>query len=213
MAGLPQFLPIPQETAVASYDYFDIAEGTGVKIFYGFHTKVESTDDYHLTGTVIPSNDIQFSVNVSNASLTKVFDFDFDLAPFNLPKRIEGTAYASVPIRQGAGSGSSSFYIIAKLRHWDGSSETDIASAQSETLTSIDIEKNVLVPITVPFQHFKKGETLRLTIEGWQVGEPSVGAVGIGFDPTGRTTSEFPGTDAPIETTILQLHIPFILDL
>ncbi len=198
---------------IASFSFTDIADGTGVQIFYGFHTKVETTDSYHLTGKVIPSNDIQLSVGVSNASLTKVFDLDFDLSAFNLPKDIEGTAYASVPIRQGAGSGTTSFYIIAKLRKWDGSSETEIASAQSETLTSLDIEKNVLVPLTVPLTHFKAGETLRLTIEGWQVGEPSVGAVGIAFDPTGRTTNEFPGTDDPIETTILQVLIPFLLNI
>ena len=146
-----------------------------------------------------------------------VEDLDFDLTQFQLPQDIEGTAYVSIPLFEQTQSGSNAIYVIAKLRKWDASTstETPIAQAQTETLTGNAAAKKLLIPITVPLTHFKQGETLRLTIELWQVGESpgNPNKYGIGHDPAGRTTTKFPGTGDFKVTTLLEIHIPFRLKI
>ena len=68
---------------------------------------------------------------------------------------------------------------------------------------------------TIVIPKFKKGETLRLTIEVQQIGESpgNPNGYGIAFDPKGRTSTFFPGTGDDKETTTLQVQIPFKLDI
>jgi len=207
--------------AIATYDYFHFAEGTGIKIFYGTHAKVTTVDHYLLLGTATASNEIQsFNEDVADKdpAYFELYDLDFDTSPFNLPKDIKGTAYISIPFMVMQDSGSISGYIIAKLRHVDAAdtpAETEIASAQSETFapTGEALKKKLLIPITVPLTHFKQGETLRLTIGVWykslSPGNPN--KVAIGHDPKGRVGTAFPGTGDYKVTTVMEAHIPFRL--
>lgn len=206
-------IPIKYRTtapAVATFSYTEIAEGTGIQIFYGAHTKQTTNNTYVLSGTVIASNDIQ-TIGAT--------DVDFDTSPFNSSRTIKGTAYISVPVYVTCSAGdSTSVYIIAKLRHVTAAAaESEIASAQSETLLITPVAtkpKKFLVKITVPQTHFTKGETLRLTIEltKTQAGGGS-GVIGLGHDPKERTSTEFPGTGEFAVTTSLEAHIPFKLDV
>lgn len=223
--ALPQILPIPQEQAIASYDYFDIAEGTGIKKFYGLSTSLSTGTTYSLNANPLFSSEIGDSDSPASTNWTNVQDKDFDLAPFNLPKIINGTAYISIYLnayREGAGWLQA--YITAKIRKWDGSSETEIASAQSETLDSsaggAGARKVLTIPVTVPKTHFKKGETLRLTIvTAARYSGAGVSRAVIGYDPQNRdfignviADDITPSTDAT-QTTKVEFFCPFDLDL
>ena len=77
------------ETAIASYDYSDIAEGTGVKTFYGFNvnTSGAATADRFRLGQQSSLN----SYDVETAMTAKAA-YNWELTAFNLPKTIKGTA-------------------------------------------------------------------------------------------------------------------------
>ena len=197
---------------LANYNYEDIADGSGMLTFYGNHSMEDTTDNYLLSSQKIASQKAETYLGVTSGTFIKVMDLDFDNPPFNLPKNIIGTAKISIPYMADAPSGNSTeVYLIAKLRKWDGSSETELGSAQSETIiedgTGPQIDRRQgLMTMTIPLTHFKKGETLRLTVEVWAKGTAGNTNVGIGHDPPGRISTNFPGTDGV--STIMKVNIP-----
>ena len=200
---------------LVNFDYIDFAEGTGIIVLYAANSMADTTKSYLLTKSIVYSNNKSTKSGdyAGGAAANKLLDLDYDLAPFNLPKNMVGTAYISVPILAGQVGGTiTETYIIAKLRHWDGTTETEIASSQSETVTEDVPNKILLVKITVPLTHFKKGETLRLTIEGWMKDAAGGNArnMWIGHDPKSRIDTDLFET---IDMNITQLaaHIPFRL--
>ena len=155
-----------------------------------------------------------------NTTFTKVIDVDFDLSHFNKTQRIKGTAIINVPyaMQSTAGSAICDVYCIVKVRHGDGTTETVLGSAQTEPLTSHatpgGIESSVAnVKIVLTNKTFKKGDVLRLTIEGW--GKRTSGDLSqqmiIAHDPQNRDgTHVMPSTDTNDPTTTkLMAFIPF----
>jgi len=200
-------------SAIASYDYTDIIEGTGIIKFMAYTNKDTSGTNYSLTRqTVFYSSDIELVDN--NPGVTAALDIDFDLSPFNSPVTIRGTAVVNVCFECQADIESGTGYAIAKIRKWDGAAETEIASTQSESLT--DDYRILALNINVPKTHFKKGEILRLTI--YCYGEKTAGGnnfhVVFGCDPQNRDgTWIVPSTDNPVSTTKLEFYCPFEIDL
>lgn len=193
---LPLNFPIPQEQALANYDYFDISEGTGVKAFYLFTSGNGGTTDYHLTtDSGIYSNDI--STTEGSSSTT---EYDFDLAEFNLPKRVTGTAYFYF----AAGITGGNVYIT--LKKYDGSTETNICSKTSifDGTSSTSGTEQKLLKLDLTTTHFKKGDILRATVE---LAAPGGSASVIFYhDPAGRSsTSDWSSSSA--------ILLPFELDL
>jgi len=219
MALIKQKIPIISEPQIASYSYTDIAEGTGVTVFYGVVSETSAGNGYHLTTDVnLYSSLIESDSAVTESeSYVKLLDLDFDLSSFNLPKSIKGTAYVQSSVYVDTSAGSGSGYIIAKVRKWDGTTETEIANAQSQTNTqgSGGGTEMVLVPITIPETDFQSGETLRLTIEGWiktDAGAANDAHITVGHDPRNRDgTNITPSTDDVL--TQLILYMPFKLNL
>ncbi len=208
---VPLNFPIPAESAIASYSYTDVAEGTGVQIFYGSTYKVDTTLSYFLTtqgGHY--ANDTTSSANIATGDPAKVLDLDFDL-PLNLPKNIKGNLYVTATIGCSArNAGTSTLYYIAKLRKWDGSTETDIASAQSATITNVNSPSvdTLSTKITVPLTHYKKTDTIRLTMEVWAGQSGGSSTAVIYHDPIERASALPDG-----ETQRVIGFIPFRLDL
>lgn len=210
---VPQTFPIPVETAIASYSYTDIAEGTGVINFLGFSSIDDTTVDYHLTSNAsVYSNSKVLSTSTTTGGSSKDIDNDYDIT-FNLPQRMKGTIYTNIStfVTSNVG-GATSYFFIIKIRKWDGSSETEIASGQSITFTNVGsasakewITQLIPIPVTT-LQHFKKGDTLRITVEGWSNRSSGAGNFGYGQDPAGRL-------DELEDTTKFQNFVPFILDI
>jgi hypothetical protein len=214
---MPVNFPIPSEVAIASYDYQDVADGTGIVSFYGSKVVYNAVTDYILTSDVIFSSEVKLDYTGigGGASFALAIDYDFDVM-FNVPKRVKGIAR----INDGWGVATDSAtpstleaYIIFKLRKWDGSTETEIANITTETLSIGDDESSYKV-LNLPVEiatlvNFKIGETLRLTVEVWVKGSGAGNHhTFLGYDPKDRIED----TEV-LDTTQLKLNIPFILDL
>lgn len=148
-----------KEAAIASYSYTDIADGTGIVKFYLMDSETSAGADYNLT------TDSAVKSRTGNIATSAATDLDFDLTSFKLPRIVEGAGLINLSVRLNA---ASSFAFVVKIRHWDGSTETDLVSVTSDTHTSGGGAENFwfTVPFTVPSTKFKKGDILRVTIEG-----------------------------------------------
>lgn len=220
------------EGAVASYNWTDISEGTGIVTFYGYTHKETTTMGYAISQTADYADQIYTEASSDVTSPTKLMDLDFDTSPFNLPKKIKGKVKITLTVGGGAKTAGTSrtadIYVIAKVRKWNGTTETEIANATSKTVSvgaggtgkldfyTMNFEVNVAT-----IQNFKKGETLRVTLEYYGTVTGATTTVTwfyLMHDPMNRTTSySMPagesGTGATADTIILKMHIPFVLDL
>ena len=206
----------------ATYSFSDVADGTGVIIFYGFVSKVGITEDYHLTDqSTILSHHSGVSSGIESTDQdgsSANIDLDFDLTAFNNPRKLRGTAivqFSLLGVADGSAGGTASAVIT--IRKWDGTTETDIATATTPEIsfgTSGNDKKLEAIPITIPKTRFKKGETLRLNVNATATKTSGTGNVRvvIGNDPQNRDgTYITPTTDD--FTTQLVFHAPFDLDL
>ena len=205
---IPKYFRNIGEKNLVSYDYMDIATGTGIQSFYLHSSETSAGTTYHLTGTVAYSDDILRQLDGNGTT-----DDDFDLTAFNLPKTVKGTAHLIVPwyAAYGGSAGSGSMSMVCKIRHWDGTTETDLATVTSETIiiAALGAAKGGVwnFPMTIAQKHFKKGDILRvsvaMTISGTETDKPKLY---FGIDPKNRT-------NASMDSTQSVLLMPFKLDL
>lgn len=212
-----------QSSNIASYDYTDIAEGTGVVKFEGYQSETDSGINYGLTTSSIYSKYIESSFSSSipaSGTYLIYYDKDYDLTAFNTPKTLRGTAIIQQSLAgiYTGGSGTPYSKVNYLIRKWDGTTETEIASAYSDTLAvggGYAYQMNT-VPITIPRTHFKTGEILRLSVNGY-IGMPGGGDTGgvftIGHDPKNRDGSILIAASGTNIITNLQAYIPFELDV
>ena len=202
------------ESRIASYDYSDLAEGVGYIIYYAYQGNqyVTGSEVYGLTTNTFyanPSMGILNNVPVG-ASFVKVIDTDFDVT-FNLPKLIKGKLRVLVPVIHGDdSSGVNHQYLIVRARKYSGTTETELASVQTNT---VDLSANAVayyhynVEMTIPLTHFKKGDKFRLTIEGWgHVDSGATSTIIIYCDPMNQAV-------ASLLYTYLKAYVPFVIDL
>jgi len=213
-----------QETAIASYNYTDIAEGTGVNVLYGFKTRKYlfwnsvGTEDFHLSQNAIYSNDVETSSAImSSGSFIKVFDENFDLGTYNMPQNtISSTAYVKVPIYydwDGTGSAGNAFYPFVDIIQVSGGVPTSLGSASgASTYVAAggpDGEYNITFPITLSPAHFKIGDTLRFNIQLWGVQHSAVSSslLWLEHSPQNRD-GKFTYADSR-----LMFYMPFKIDI
>ena len=156
--------------ALANYSYTDLDEGTGFVLYYA----MEGTDENLLRKTATYSNSVVqfYSEGTYDGTFKKRIDIDYDVE-FNTSKTMEGRAI--ITVTGGCYTKvaeTNSLYVIAKLRKWDGATETEIATNTSDTYTTgstinTTYSKTFCVEIDTPQTVFKSGESLRLTIELW----------------------------------------------
>ena len=210
---------------ILSYNYTDIADGTGVIIFYGAIHKEETTAAGYLSATRAYSNDITSFGTATTTSFTKVVDKDFDVL-FNKPQRLKGKIRTTLTLGTGwnaAGANASETYAIVKAIHIDAATnETALGQAQSGTMVKPQqpaetaFSQTVNVEINVATQkQFKVGETLRITVEIWGKRTESISCYhGFGHDPLDRNDEPANPDFNLIEdtdTTVFAVHVPFII--
>ncbi len=186
--------------SIISYDWVDDADGTGFVGYFLFGTEDNTAKDYHLGRNAVYSEDIEVLDGT---------DEDFDLTPFNNPRTIKGTAILSVPYNLWPDNQVASVYITCKIRKWDGSTETELASVISSTqsTTATVVKQGVwCIRIDIPETLFREGETLRLNIVPSVVGAGAGKSFRYGIDPKNRTGV----TTNPI--TESKIFIPFKID-
>ena len=228
MPLIPQTFPIPQETAIASYNFTDIAEGTGVVVFFGAAHDEAGTTKYFLTQNQIFSRYTSLSATTNNTALVQILDEDFDVT-FNLPQRMKGKVRIAFSMGyNGPSNQEKQVRVTVKLRKFDGSTETELGSAVTEIFggtgtdgksanNALSLTMNLEIDMSATITHFKKGETLRVTIlvEGRDPDGNEEGHMGIGIDPKDRNDIHFQGTLAVIDdadTTTFEVHVPFLID-
>ena len=190
------------EGSIASYTFTDIAEGTGVVKFYGAVTNAPAAA-YMLAANPEYSSDIE--LDLQDAGTTTL---NFDLAPFNLPKILTGTAYFSCGLY--CGSLNDSVKVMVQLKKVSAST-TDVSSEiTSETYTGVTPDFGmVLLPLPLTKTHFKKGDILRLVVKFVKTGANATAY--MGYDPIGRDGAQI--TAARGLTSQLTINVPFDLDL
>jgi hypothetical protein len=221
--GVPMVYRKSGEGTISSYNYVDIAEGTGIVGYLAYSHRELTTLAYSMSTESLYSQTIYTEANVSSGATTpyKALDIDFDLV-FNKPQSIRGKARFIIPHNTGSASTGNVIcyqYVTIKIRKWDGTTETEIASATGEShagnyLVILQFLDNIEVNIP-NVTHFKKGETLRVTIEVYcdaPIG--SNGAIArLSHDPKDRITGVPQDEGGVPYTTQLQFFIPYILDL
>jgi len=123
------------EGGVTTYSFTDIAEGTGIIVFYGADTNDNGTRSYFLTTNAVYSDKILTYGNGTSGT-EKVLDLDFDTPALNLPKNVKGTFRAAIPLIVGHETNANvtgEVYAVVKLRKVSGGVETEIASNTSST--------------------------------------------------------------------------------
>lgn len=208
--------PFTTSSPVAAlYSYQDIADGTGVIAFDGALSATSTGDSYILTTNTLFSNDIETTgstVAAASPTYAKSYDIDFDVV-LNSPRYLKGNAKFNLTsyIQGVAGAGNVSQYLIIKVRHWNGTTETDITTVQTETHSpgAASGVKEFLVDVDITGYHFAKGDTLRITVEGWgtRANAGSTILAALGHDPMQRDTAQFPANDN--YTTAAKFYIPF----
>jgi hypothetical protein len=188
-------MPFPQisnlkESAISSYNEVDIAAGTGLTNFYAGDVASGSilSNQAFYADTVVAG----FYSATPGGSYAKVLDLDFDVL-INKPLTIGGKVVINVPIYNTnvGGGGGQYLYVIAKVRKWNGTTETEIASNQSRTSISgaggASVYDMFAIDLDIPETEYKWGEYLRLTTEAWALCTVA-STVSIAADPMNRTT-------------------------
>lgn len=232
----------PRQRELVNYDYFDIAEGVGYVVYFG----LQGDNGEYMTSTVsnIYSENIGTHIQQNvDTTFIKHFDLDFDIQ-FNRPKNIKGKIFANIPIGMAAASGTKDFeyYAVVKAVHWDGSTETILATGTSKINVATNLDQagkrynsDVMVCLMniTTLKHFKKGETLRFIVEGWfkttEAGatqthimichdpknrEFRAGTRGGVVDEAGELANEIiAGGTVNFQATQMVFHVPFVLDI
>lgn len=233
-------MPVPTvyrttgEQALASYDFIDIAEGTGIVNYFGLQASLSGARTNILsTNSALFSYGVQTSgAAVLSGTYFKLIDKDFDFQ-FNLPKIIKGNLIVSLTHAHACVSTSeaSQHFINIRARKYDGTTETDLAVNSGAVLLSpaggsateggtIEYQtESIVVPISR--QNFKKGETFRLTVEAWAKANAGTGQTQISrfaHDPQNRdgeieVFNTFVVGQSGAGTTKMNVLVPYIIDI
>ena len=196
---MPGIFPADKDINVG-YNWIDIQGGVGYVLFDGYGSDLSTGNDFFLAPSSIATslaggstdgNLLSHTVasGVSGA-MAKRGEVDFDASPLQIPQTVDGKMIVRTSTRiEIAGSvGDRTFYIIARFNKWDGSSETQLDSVQSDTFTYTDnINYNITVPITVDKERFKQGEQMRITIEYWSADSTGTHSIIPGHNPLDST--------------------------
>lgn len=216
---IPRIFSNERERTLASYDYLDIASGAGFVKYYGFNTGDSVGTEYGLSAEKVYSDDVETDVTALTTSYVKKLDLDFDTTTFNLPQTVKGDVIINVTTGARHNSGNTlSTYVIAKVRKWDGATETEIANTQSETwaVVSNNVQKSntFTFKVTVAKTLFKKGETLRITFEVWAKasGVSASAITTIAHSPFDNVDDIDPSSQDSVTTQLLAF-VPFEVDV
>ena len=193
--------------AVASYDWQSLTTGLGYRTYYGASSTDSVGVKYFLTDRAVASS------SGSTTSDTNVYtefnagadaDIDFDIT-FGVPAIIgDGDCYVSIPMNDP--DGASDVTWVINIYHYDGSTETSIGTATSNTINwggGVQARKE-LIKVSLSRKKFAIGDILRLNVI---MTNTDVSDVDIYHDPSSGVTL----TDVMGRTigTDLTFDVPF----
>lgn len=235
--AIPNFFQDRTEQRIASYNFEDLATGTGYETFYGGITISAGTVATILTPNLIYSDQVFLSsgrISLSTAQNVIVQQHNFDTM-FNLPRTLKGDVFATIPWAARGGAGATdtdSVRNIVNIYKVEGDTQTFILSGAgrkrqysptSNAAIMFTFIDNVKIPVPSGF-HFKKGDKLRMNVQ--QIAYSGNSSNGIrdlfyGADPQGRLTSskDIDNVTTPtfssstFDTSAMQFDVPFRIDL
>lgn len=211
------------ERWIASYNYTDIVEGTGIIIYFaGTGLDATATPVYTLQSTKFFSNDIEIEVEtgtLASGGFSLEAEKNYNMTLLNLPLTVRGTAMVNITwAYKGYLAGTSQGYIIIKLIRVRDGVEKIIGTGRTNTLTSalLDYSRRETATLFLDLERtqLKKGDNFRLSIECWAQAVGNVGEAWFawGQDPKNRDGTIFtPSTED--EITEMQINIPLELVL
>lgn len=216
---------------IATYNYTDFSEGVGVVEFYAGQTKDSSSTKGRLDRNVFRPCGVYRSTRVacSDAAFTKKIDLDFDTSTLNIPKSLQGTFMATVPLTINGkwSDDNAQAYLVVNLIKvgTDGTTETNILTITSATIdNSGTLHDNKYITFTgqVPLTFINTGEKIRITVEVWGKWiSGTSGVIGLmtAYDPYNAEVPAI-GTASSSEYctfaagyTQMQFFVPFRIDL
>lgn len=209
--------------SIATYDFFDIAGGTGYITFYGGRTITNNSTDWVLSTTPFYSYGTGTYESLTTSADTQEFAQDFDVV-MNKTILIRGNVLVNTPCSIVSSGNNGRVYFKIYLRRVVGGTETTIGSSVS---TSSKFNSSASTQHIVLHQTFnianpekvKKGDTLRLTIEAYSWVGSGTGSITVWHDPQGRTNDDITASEssnqAPTsdDSTILQMQLPILIGI
>lgn len=223
MPRFPSSFP-PKRESITTFDFTDIASGTGTEIYQALTTDETAGTQFllvdNVTDKISTNAETEVIGDVAQDALELQMDQDFDLPQFNLTRTIKGTGFIRVSTKtelsQASNLGDVDMWFVFKIVHFDGATETVIGTAtQSKnnftSLTS-NVRSNKLMKIDFTERIFKKGDILRLTVEGWVDANNGAAAGSTGVHHTvGHSPTETSGSDLGTNTKLI-LWIPYKIE-
>lgn len=184
------------EGTIATYDWTDIADGTGFGTFYLTQEWDGSATTY---GLVADTNGTENGVNTFAGAQT----YSYDTKPFNTPRVVKGVAIASFWCKRNTGT---SRFSLRLYKVTAGGSESAI-SASTYTATKITTSAaRRRTKITLTQTKFKIGEYIRLKVTD----ATGSGNQYLGTDPANQADGAGIFTAGQTQSILL---IPFRIDL
>ncbi len=220
MSVITPTIPDQPEAAIASYDYTDIAEGTGVSLFYAFYAvdtalipRMSTTAHYSQTGK-------EYTYGGKSGGMAVVYDETFESKAFNLPRSIKGTAIFRIPYTYAAAVSDQDLagQVTITVYTYDGSTQTQVATItalKNKPGTGKDVHDNT-IELIIPKTLIKKGWTLRVRVQlslANEGGDERSAPWIIGHDPKDAEHSYVGNSTATITHSQMLFYIPFDLNL
>jgi hypothetical protein len=193
------------EGQIASYNWTDVADGSGYVDFYGFGLTETTNKYYALSSKVIVPGSIYYAVAATSGNHgtdTRSFGgstqtMNFPASPFNTPRILKGKVIVEAGARRSkntANVGSVGIKAVITIEKISGAVTTTIVSGETEhfdltTANSTQYRQWTLV-LDAPQTSFKIGDQLNVKVAFTT--NSGVGSDGVGYffhDPTGKQES------------------------
>ena len=217
--SIRKVIPAGVPSALASYDYVDIATGTGYESLYAGTTYQNLASGARLSNSKFYSHKVM-NLRVQGVTAWKMLheeDFDMD---FVSKRIVKGDAIINIPygVISDDVTGDVGMYMNVNIQKISGSETTLVTASGAITLAdpaaSAYVYRNDCMEITIPQTVFKKDDTLRLNVQQFVlVNEGGSYDFFFGHDPNGRATSGIDTRTFGTEPSTLIFQCPFKIEI
>lgn len=188
---------------ITTFSYKDVSSGKSVVDYYGG----DVSGAYFLSQNQFWSANVRSGVGTVGSGARADEDFDIE---FEKSRVIEGVCLVNVPFGINDSGTAGSMFARIKIRKWDGTTETELADGDSQPFSWTGAAAYhftiKLVKVDIPKTKFKKGETLRVTIELYTIGGNAGDAIYLCHDPKDRAIPN----DSDSIPSVMVVQVPFI---
>lgn len=157
------------EELLSSYNHEDLEEGLYYILYYGGGVSMAGTPDHLLRSFVWTADPGSSSITgITDLAATLQQDLDFDIE-FNLSHSIGGDCLINLKhYTKSEGTTDTDTYTVVTIYHYDGSTETSIGTATTDTIHatgSTGATATEAIKISITEKDFKKGDILRINLK------------------------------------------------